>query len=78
MGELADARGDVHGHPGQPVPEQLALAGVDAGPQLDPERRGLHAQLLGAVDGRPRLIERDQEAVAPVGEHPAAGCVDCS
>ena len=52
--ELADARGDVHGHPGQPVAQQLALAGVHARPQLDPEPGGGEAQLLGAADRRSR------------------------
>ena len=76
MGALADPSGDVHGHPRQPVPKQLALAGVDAGAQLDAEPGRGNAQLLGADDRRPRGVERHQEAIAPIGQHPAAGLVD--
>ena len=76
VGELADARGDVHGHPGQAVAQQLALAGVNAGPQLDAEAGSGNAQLLGAAHRRCGRVERDQEAVAAVGEHAAAGGVD--
>ena len=66
----------MDGHPGQPVPEQLALAGVDPGAQLDAEPGGGDAQLLGADDRRRRGVERHQEAVAAIGQHPAAGLVD--
>jgi hypothetical protein len=76
VGALADAGRNVHGHPGQPVPKQLALAGVDAGAQLDAEPGGGDAQLLGTDDRRLGGVERHQEAVAPIGQHPAAGLVD--
>ena len=76
VGALADPGRDVDGHPGQPVPEQFALAGVDAGAQLDAEPGRGDAQLLGADDRRPRGVERDQKAIAPIGQHPAAGLLD--
>ena len=62
--------------PASRSPEQLALAGVDAGPQLNAEPGGGDAQLLGAAHRRTGRVERDQEAVAAVGEHAAAGGVD--
>jgi hypothetical protein len=49
---------------------------VNSGPQLDPQRRRPDAQLLGAVDRRSGLVERDQEAIAAVGENPAPGRTD--
>src|SRR5690606_15036172 len=47
------------------------LAGVDADPQIEPERPDGRAHRVGASDGARRAVEGDEEAV-PRALHPAA------
>jgi len=75
-GEIGHARGDVDRKPSEPRAEQLALAGVDAGPELDPEPGRRDAQLLGRGDRLRGAVELDQEAVAAVLDHASASGAD--
>ena len=59
-----DPRRDVYGDPPDVGVEQFALAGVDAGADLDAQCLGLSAQRLGAADGLCRAVERHEVAVA--------------
>ena len=52
--------------------EQFALAGVDAGADLDAQCLGVSAQGLGAADGLRRAVERGEVAVAGALHHRAA------
>src|SRR5215217_8751114 len=58
------ARSDVHGYAADVVPGQLALAGVQSRPQLEPERAHPVAQVGSAADRAARPVESRQEAVA--------------
>ena len=58
--------------PPMSVVEQFALAGVDAGADLDTQCFGVGAQGFGAADGLRRAVERDEVAVAGVLHHRAA------
>ena len=69
-GLAEDARRDVYGDPADVVVEQFALAGVDAGADLDAQRLGIRAQRLGAADGLRRAVERDEVAVAGAAAPP--------
>ncbi len=64
LGERAHPRGDVNGDAAEVVPHHLALAGVQAGPHLDP-------QLARGVDDRPRAADAARRPVeAHAGTRP--------
>ena len=58
--------------PADVVVHQFALAGVDAGADLDAHRVGLPAQCLGAADRLCRAVERHEVTVACTLDHRAA------
>src|SRR5262245_23238004 len=58
------ARGDVHTDPTEVVAANLNLAGVDGGPDLDPEAASRGAQRQGAPDRAGRRLEAGEDAVA--------------
>ena len=58
--------------PPMPVVQQFALAGVNAGADLDTQCLGVSAQGLGAADRLRRAVEGDEVAVAGVLHHRAA------
>src|SRR5215207_3967980 len=62
--DRGDARPDVHGDPGEVITAQLALTGVETGPNLEPEIAGTGRDGLGTVDGATGSVESGQEAVA--------------
>ena len=72
LGLAEDARGDVDGDPADVVIEQFALAGVDAGADLDAQRFSICAERLGAADGLRRAVERHEMPVAGALDHRAA------
>src|SRR6187431_2943747 len=59
-----DPRADVDGDAADLRAHHLALAGVHAGTQLEPQRPGAFADRLGATDGARRAVERGEETVA--------------
>ena len=71
-GLAEDARRDVYRDPTDVVVQQFALAGVDAGADLDAQCLGVSAQRLGAADGLRRAVERGEVAVAGALHHRAA------
>src|SRR3954464_12420432 len=63
--QRGDARGDVDGHAADVVADDLALAGVQADPDLQPHRpNGLDDGLRTAHRLRRRAVEGDEEGVA--------------
>src|ERR1700751_1513671 len=63
-GLAKDPRRDVYGNSPDVSVDQFALAGVDAGADLDAQRLGVSAQGLGAADGLRRGVERGEGGVA--------------
>ena len=59
-GLAKDARRDVYCEPADVGVEQFALAGVDAGADLDAQCLGVRTQGLGAADRLRRAVERDR------------------
>jgi hypothetical protein len=60
------------------VVEQFALAGVDAGADLDAQGFGLGAQRLGAADGLRRAVERGEVTTDQCNSRStSARTVDC-
>ena len=62
----------MYGNPADVVVPQFALAGVNAGADLDTQCLGVGAQGFGAADGLRRAVERDEVAVARALHHRAA------
>ena len=71
-GPAEDPRRDVYGDPPDVGVQQFALAGVDAGADLDAQCLGVSAQGLGAADGLRRAVERGEVAIAGALDHRAA------
>ena len=71
-GLAEDPRRDVYGDPPDVGVQQFALAGVDAGADLDAQCLGVSAQGLGAADGLRRAVERGEVAVTGALYHRAA------
>jgi len=69
-GLAEDARRDVYRDPPDVGAQQFALAGVDAGPDLDTQCFGVSAQSLCTADRLRRAVERDEVAVAGALHHP--------
>jgi hypothetical protein len=74
--EVGDAGRDVDRHPGESHVEQLALAGVDAGAELDPECRRGDANLFSTGHRLRRRVELDQEAVVAIRDHVSSDSAD--
>ena len=74
-GLAEDPRRDVYRDPADVAVQQFALAGVDAGADLDAQCLGLSAQRLGAADGLRRAVERGEVTVAGALHHRAAESV---
>src|SRR5262249_39540859 len=70
--ERADARADVDREPADVIADRLALAGVQAGAQLEPQSLQLVANRERAADRARRTVERREEAVAKRLHRPAA------
>src|SRR5260370_41642123 len=60
-GQPSDARADMHGKAADVVAHPLALAGVDAGSDLEPRLAEAIADGDGAADGARRPVERREE-----------------
>jgi hypothetical protein len=71
-GLAEDPRRDVYGDPADVVVPQFALAGVDAGADLDTQCLDVGAQRLGAADGLRGAVERSEVAITGVLHHSAA------
>ena len=71
-GLAEDPRRDVYREPPDVGVQQFALAGVDAGADLDAQCFGVSAQGLGAADGLRRAVEGGEVAVAGALDHRAA------
>ena len=71
LGERSDPRADVDGHAADVVADELALAGVEAGPHFDAERPAPGRRSRAHSGSRARAVERGEEAVAH-GLHLAA------
>ena len=63
-GERRDARAEMDGQPGDVVRQDLDLADVDAGPDLEPELPDAVADRDRAADRAGRAVERREEPVA--------------
>src|SRR6185369_10707 len=76
-GHVADARGDVHGHPADVAADELALPGVQAGADLDAQAadRGDDGARAAQGVGR-RALERGDVAVADGLDLAAAVALD--
>ena len=68
-GRRRDARPDVHGDPGHLLADDLALARMNAGSDLDAEAPHAVADRAGATDSLRRPLERRKEAIAGRVEH---------
>jgi hypothetical protein len=64
IGRSRDAGGDVYGDPTEFVADPLALAGVDARPDLKTELRDSVLDRASASDSTSGAIERGHESVA--------------
>src|SRR5271167_88160 len=64
--ERADPSADVDGEAGEILADRLTLAGVYAGPQLDPQLGGSIAQRLRTTDGLRWAVEHRQRSIADV------------
>ncbi len=62
-GQPSDARANMHGKAADVVAHPLALAGVDAGSDLEPGLAQAIADGDGAADGAGRPIESGEESV---------------
>ena len=71
-GLVADPRRDVYGDPSDVGVHQFALAGVDAGADLEAQRFSICAERLGAADGLRGAVERSEVAITGVLHHSAA------
>src|SRR3954471_15048135 len=74
-GLAKDARRDVYRDPPDVGAQQFALAGVNAGADLDTQCFGVGAQGFGAADGLRRAVERHEVTVAGALHHRAAESV---
>jgi len=63
-GQTDDAGAEVHRDPGQVAVDPAALAGVDAGAQLESQRADCVAHARGPADRAAGAVEDDEEAVA--------------
>ena len=66
VSEVADAGGNVDTDAADVVADELDLAGVCAGPDLDSERGCIADDRVREVDGAARPVEGDEEAVTVV------------
>ena len=72
-GQPGDAGAEVHRDPGQVAARTAALAGVDAGTQLESQRPDGVAHARGPADRAAGAVEDDEEAVAGALDLVAAG-----
>src|SRR5260370_12352791 len=64
-GQPSDARANMHGKAADVVAHPLALAGVDAGSDLEPRLAQAIADGDGAADGARRPVEPPAEPLTP-------------
>src|SRR5450631_3208308 len=70
--ERSDTSADVNGQAAEVLSDRLALACMDAGPQLDAQLRDPVTQRLSAAHRHSRPIKRRQRIIADVLDHPPA------